>query len=100
MNRGLSKAYFLWKTKGEDQKKIEYVCTRDGQEITRADWNKLAYAEIKANHKEPLLKEIEKYVSVSCPYVKAKNVKEFSMDCLLRGTYKKWSDFKVKEVYA
>lgn len=98
MNKGLSKAYFLWKD--NDHKKIEYVCTRDGKVITRVEWNRRAMEEIKADHQERLLKEIEKYVGVSCPYVKAKNIREFSMDCLLKGSYKKWQDFKYKEMFA
>ena len=92
---GLAKAYFLWQTPSSvSEKAVEYVRTRDGRTITRVEWNKKAFEEIKEEHQEKLLEAIEDYVSVSCPWVKSKNIKEYSMDCLLKGSYRHWKDFK------
>ena len=102
MSNGLAKAYFIWQTpsKNDMHKKVEYVRTKDGREISRVEWNKKAFEMITEADLRGLLEEVEEYVSVSCPWVKKSHIREYSMDCILKGSYKKWNDFHYQEKLA
>lgn len=97
--RGLAKAYFVWRppSKGDTRKPIEFIHTRDGRELARDEWRRIAREMITECDLNDLLRRIEEYVQKSCPWVKTDELQEYSMDCLLKGSFKHWDDFSYQE---
>ena len=97
--RGLAKAYYVWKSpsKGDIRKPIELIHTKDGREIARDEWCRIALEMIIQCDLSDLLKQIEEYVQKNCLWVKTSELREYSIDCLLKGSYKKWDDFHYQE---
>lgn len=96
---GLAKAYYIWQSpsKGDTKKPVEFICTRDGRKIARNEWCNIAFEMITQADLSDLLRRIEEYVQVSCIWVKNSELREYSMDCLLKGSYKYWNDFVYQE---
>lgn len=99
---GLAKAYFVWQSPtkselAEKKKHIEYVRTRDGRTIPIDEWVSIALVNFEKNSKMELLNAIEEYVQRNCLWVKQKELRRYSIDCLLKESYKQWDDFIYQE---
>ncbi len=97
--KGLAKAYYVWQSpcKGEQRKPVEYIHTQDGRTIPRDEWCKIALETIIQADLSDLLKQIEEYTQKHCLWVKMGDLREYSMDCLLKGSFKHWDDFCYQE---
>lgn len=97
--KGLAKAFYVWQTpsKGDNKKPVEYICTKDGKIIKRDEWCRIALDMITQGDLSDLLRQIEEYVQKNCLWVKTSELREYSMDCLLKGSYKHWDDFIYQE---
>lgn len=97
--RGMAKAFYVWQSpsRGETKKPIEYVHTKDGRTIERGEWLRICLEMITQADLRPLLEQIEEYVQRNCLWVKNGELEEYSMDCLLKGSYKHWDDFIYQE---
>lgn len=96
--QGLAKAYYIWKSPtkaeiAEKKKHIEYVHTRDGREMPIDEWEQKCLEMITQADLSDLLKQIEEYVQHNCLWVKTGELRSYSMDCLIKGSYRHWSDF-------
>ena len=93
--QGLAKAFYVWQSpcKGDTKKSVEFIRTRDGREIARDEWCRIAYEMITQGDLSDLLRQIEEYVQKNCMWVKTNELREYSMDCLIKGSYKKWDNF-------
>lgn len=96
--QGLAKAYYVWQspTKAEISKKkkhIEYVHTRDGREMPIDEWEQKCLEMITQADLSDLLRQIEEYVQHKCLWVRIGELRRYSMDCLIKGSYKHWDDF-------
>ena len=97
--RGLAKAFYVWQapSRGDNRKPIEYVHTRDGRTIERGQWCIECLEMITQADLRPLLEQIKEYVQRNCLWVKKGELEEYSMNCLLNGSYKHWDDFIYQE---
>ena len=97
--QGLAKAFYVWQSpcKGDTKKPVEFIYTRDNREIARDEWCRIALEMITQADLSDLLRQIEEYVQKNCMWVKTTELREYSMDCLLKGSYKKWDDFMEQE---
>ena len=96
---GLAKAYYVWRSpsKGDTKKPVEFIHTKDGREIARDEWCRIALEMITERDMSDLLKQIEEHVQKNCLWVKTGELQEYSMDCLLKGSFKHWNDFAYQE---
>ena len=96
---GMAKAFYVWQSpsRGETKKPIEYIHTRDGRTIERGEWCRIALEMIIQADLSDLLGQIEEYVQHNCLWVKNGELREYSMDCLIKGSYKHWDDIIYQE---
>ena len=90
---GLAKAYYVWNQPCKGAKGINKIHTKDGREMSLEAWEREASEMINKFHLTDLLERIEEYVQANCIWVKKGELRQYSMNCLLKGTYKKWSGF-------
>ena len=78
-------------------KGVDYIHTRDGREVTLAEWEELALKYVTEADLSDLLSQIEEYVKNNCKWLKKGEIRRYALDCLLHESYKAWDDFMVQE---
>ena len=96
--QGLAKAYYVWQSPtkaelAEGKKHIEFVLTKDGRKMPVEEWEQKCLEMIIQGDSSGFLKRIEEYVHHNFLWVKKGEIRRFSIDCFLKGSYKHWKDF-------
>lgn len=102
----LAIAYFKWGQeitynkqtyKFEHGKGKDYIHTVGGIDYEPDKWMKLVEKWIADKKLDDLYLQIQEYVRNNCPWVKHKELKQYSADCLLHDSYMAWKDFNYQE---
>lgn len=93
----MSKAYYVWNMPRKGTKGIQKIHTKDGHEFLPEEWEKICLEMITKADLRDLLEQIEEHVQKNCLWVKNDELRRYSIDCLLKGSYKHWDDFVYQE---
>ena len=82
----------------EERIGVEYVPTAGAGTLRVEDWTRLAEEAVTREGRRALLDAIIAYVSARCAWLRTeKHQREYALECLATGAYKKWKDFKDPE---
>lgn len=83
--------------KFEHGKGRDYIHTVGGKDYPPAEWIQIAEQWIGQHRLNDLYSQIQEYVKNNCPWVKHKELRQYSADCLLHDSYMHWDDFHYQE---
>ena len=77
-------------------KGIDKIRTIGGELYDSKEWVNLAFEWVRIHNRCEWYQQVKKYVTDNCLWLKADEIEQYALDCMLHESYRKWNDFKFK----